>query len=121
MKKPKSKDRDSHLTVASSVLQSILSNVQSPLADQFIRWKLYRYWNDIVGESIANQAVPVEVHRDRLLIYVSSSTVMHEMHFMANALAQKVNAYLGYPKIKSVKFTVESRRVPDPKAFESEP
>src|SRR5438105_1391651 len=59
-KSKKTKKKPSHLTAASSVLQGLLGNVQSPLAGPFLRYKIWRYWDEIVGVSVAKISVPVE-------------------------------------------------------------
>jgi predicted nucleic acid-binding Zn ribbon protein len=109
--KKKSK-KPSVLISASSVLQSLLGNSKSPLADSFLRWKLWRYWEDIVGKTLADMSVPVELVRGRLVIWARSSANMQDLHFMSDAIKLKVNKYLGNPKVKSIRFTLDESRVP---------
>jgi hypothetical protein len=110
-KKPKSK-KDGVLVAASSVLQTLLANSKSPLSDQFVRWKLWRYWDEIVGVNIARVSVPVEVSGGKLLIWVKSSGQMQDMYYVSDAIMEKVNKFLGKKQITSVRYTLEESKVP---------
>ena len=110
----KSKKKPSVLTSASSVLQVLLGNGKSPLADSFIRWKLWRYWEDIVGKAIASSSVPVEINRGRLVIWPRSSAQLQDLHYMSEAIKEKVNNFLGRKMVHSIRFTLDETRVPPP-------
>src|SRR3979411_304399 len=55
------------LLSASKVLQTLLANGKSPLSDQFLRWKIWRFWPQIVGETLGAVCEPVGFERGRLL------------------------------------------------------
>ena len=107
------KKKHSQLIAASSVLQGLLSNVQSPLSGPFLRYKLWRYWDQIVGVSVAKVSVPVEVNKGRLLIWAKSSAHLQDLHFVSEAIKEQVNKFLPARKmIRSVRFTLDETRVP---------
>lgn len=114
--KSKKKKKPSHLMTASSVLQGLLSNVQSPLAGPFVRYKIWRYWDEIVGVSVAKISVPVEVDKGRLLVWAKSSAHLQDLHFVAEAIKDQTNKFLGRKLIHSVRFTLDEKRVPPPDA-----
>ncbi len=114
MSNKKKNKKPSALLSASSVLQGLLGNVQSPLSEPFTRWKLWRYWEEIVGEGLAKMSVPVEFHRGRLVIWAKSSAQLQDLHFMAEAIKLEVNRFLGRPAVHSIRFTLDEKRVPPP-------
>ena len=103
--------KPSALLSASSVLQGLLGNVQSPLSEPFTRWKLWRYWEEVVGADVAAMSVPVEFHRGRLVIWARSSAQLQDLHFMAEAIRLQVNRFLGRPARHSIRFTLDESRV----------
>ena len=112
MEKKKNPKKQSVLISASSVLQSLLANGKSPLGDSFLRWKLWRYWEDIVGKTLGEMSVPVELQKGRLLVWAKTSAQLQDLHFMSDAIKLKVNKFLGSPKVKSIRFTLDESRVP---------
>lgn len=96
----------------SNVLQALLSQGKSPLKDSFIRWKLWRYWPEIVGPSVAAGCAPVEIKRGCLLIWAKSSAQLQDLHFISDAIKLKVNKFLGAPSVRSIRFTLDENRVP---------
>lgn len=103
----------SRLLPASNVLQSLLSNGKSPLSEQFTRWRLWRNWEEVVGETIAKNSCPVDFSKGRLYVWVSSSARMQEMRFMVGSIKDKINAYLGREYVKFIKLTLDRKSVPD--------
>lgn len=111
----KAKDRKaSRLESATHVLQSLLQNGKSPLAHQFLRWKLWRYWDEVVGPSAAKHTLPVAYDRGRLVVWVSDSARLQEMTFMARHLIQRINEFIGRRWVTNIRFTLDRHSVPDP-------
>jgi len=110
-KSAKSKKK-SALVPASNVLQALLSHGKSPLKDSFIRWKLWRYWAEIVGPSVAANSAPIEIKRGCLMVWAKSSAQMQDLHFVADSIKLKVNKFLGSPLVRSIRFTLDEGRLP---------
>lgn len=108
MKKGK---RHSELMASSDVLESLLNAGRSGLSQHFSSWRLAQKWPEIVGPMIAQRSEILSLNRGVLVIWVPSSVVLQEMNFMADALREKVNAHLGSPLVKQVRFTLEKRYV----------
>lgn len=110
----KKKDRpNSELTDMSRVLQSLLANGKSPLSDQFLKFKLVKSWKKIVGPTAGESSIPVSFSFARLVIWVKSSTRMHEMRFMEQDLIARINQFLGAERIKEIRFTLDRSRATD--------
>ncbi len=94
------------------VLRSLLENGNSPLSVQFLRWKLWKRWEDFVGASISSVCEPVGYFRGELVIWVKNSSWMHQLTFMKDPIQNKINQKLGMMYVKSIRFTLDRREVP---------
>lgn len=108
----KKKDQKSRLMPVSSVLQSVLGNGKSPLSEQFTRWRLWRCWHEVVGETMSQSTQPVGYHKGRLYVWVSSSTQMQELRFLVGEIKDRINKYLGREYVKFIQFTLDKKSVP---------
>ncbi len=116
MRKKKAGD----LLPASNVLQTVLANGKSALSDQFLRWKIWRLWPQIVGETLAKHCEPVGFERGRLYIWVKSSARMQEIRFFEATLKDKVNEHVGRLWARDIRFTLDRRGIPQPNEVSSE-
>jgi hypothetical protein len=107
--KPKPK---TDLLSASKVLQTLLANGKNPLSDQFLRWKLWRFWPQIVGKTLGAVCEPVGFERGRLYIWVKSSSRMQEIRFFEESMKKKINDHLGKSWAKTLRFTLDRRGIP---------
>jgi predicted nucleic acid-binding Zn ribbon protein len=108
----KSKKHKSTLKEPAQVLEQVLMNNKSPLSDQFLRWKLWRKWDSVVGPTIAAQSMPVGFVNGVLYVWVKNAVWMQEMLFLAGPVKEKVNTFAGKNWIKSVRFTLNQHEVP---------
>jgi hypothetical protein len=106
-KRPKS-----DLQSMSRVLQTVLQNGNSGLSDQFLRWKIWRFWPQIVGPTLAASCEPVGFERGRLYIWVKSSARMQEIRFFEDTLKEKINAHVGRTWARNLRFTLDRRGIP---------
>ncbi|WP_374000729.1 DUF721 domain-containing protein [Bdellovibrio bacteriovorus] len=105
--KPKGK-----LSIGSEVLQSLFENGKSPLSEQFMRWKLWAKWEEVVGPTIAKNAEPVGFQRGVLYVWVRNSTWMQQMIFMKDPIRDTINQKFENNFVKYIKFTLDRREVP---------
>src|SRR5258708_17327565 len=98
---------------ASDVLQFLLENGKSPLANQFLRWKIWKRWPDIVGTTTAQNTVPVGYDKGTLYIWVKSSSWMQQMIYFAQPVREKVNKFVGKNWVRRVRFTLDKKDVPN--------
>ena len=95
--------------MASDVLQGLLQNSKSQLSDGFLRWRLEQEWREVVGNTIAEQTLPVAFEKGTLHIWVKHSAWMQQLWFFQDAIKDKVNAHLGRGWVKQVRFTLSRR------------
>jgi Dna[CI] antecedent, DciA len=98
---------ESPLKGAVEVLQSIFENSNSPLAGSFLRWKLWRQWEDYVGSAIAKNCEPVGLKNGSLAVWVKSSTWMQQLIFMKEPMMEVINRKIGEKRIVNIHFTLD--------------
>ena len=106
------KGRKSELTATADVLQSLLQNSKSPLTEQFIRWKVWKAWPEVVGEEISRSTLPVGYLKGTLYIWVNSAARLQELIFMLEPLQNRINQFSGSRWVKSIRLTLDRRQVP---------
>lgn len=110
MSDSKTKSRkNSQLTAAADVLQVLLQNSKSQLADGFLRWRLEQQWPEIVGAMIAEQTLPCALEKGILYIWVRHSTWMQQLWFFQEPIKEKVNRHLGKTAVHQIRFTLSKR------------
>lgn len=110
--------KSSTLDSAASVLQTLMQSGKSPLAEQFIRWKLWNSWEEVVGAEMAKNSLPVGYLKGTLYIWVNSSARMQEMTFLVRPLLKKVNEFGGKNWVRNIRFTLDRKSVPQPQESE---
>ena len=98
---------------SSDVLQTLFQNSKSSLGQGFTRWKLWREWDAVVGETMAKVSTPVGYRQGVLYVWVNGSAQMQEMTFLAGDIIYKVNQYLGKKWVRRIKFTLDRKEVPN--------
>ncbi len=112
MAKPSKKREASQPTLAGDVLQSLLQNSKSPLSDQFLRWKVWSSWPEVVGAEVAKNTLPVSYLQGELYVWVNHPARMQELIFCVRPLIRKINQYCGKTWIRRIRFTLDRRSVP---------
>jgi predicted nucleic acid-binding Zn ribbon protein len=100
------------LALGSEVLQSLFENGRSPLSEQFMRWKLWAKWEEVVGPTIAKNAEPVGFQRGVLYVWVRNSAWMQQMIFLKDQIRDTINQKFENNFVRYVKFTLDRREVP---------
>ncbi len=67
-------------------------------------YSVWGSWREIVGESMARQAQPRSIRNRILFIDVSHSTWVQQLQFLKSDLLEKLNAFLGEPVFKDIRF-----------------
>lgn len=105
--------------LASDVLQSLLQNGKSPLAEQFIRWRVWNSWAEIVGEQISKHTLPVSYLKGELYVWVDHPARMQELTFCVSELGFKINQFCGKKWVRRIRFTLDRKSVPKPEESEA--
>lgn len=97
---------------SSNVLMSLFESGKSPLSEQFLRWKLWMKWREVVGDSIADHSEPVGLQNGMLYVWVKSSVWMQQMFFMKSQIKNSIHNKFKKGFIKDIRFTLDRRAVP---------
>ena len=87
-----------------SVLGRVLSGCRSEADGEML--DVWRLWNRAVGELIAQNTRPAAFKGRLLLVNVSSSTWVHQLHFLKPDLIAKLNEAAGRDLVGDIKFKV---------------
>lgn len=68
--------------------------------------EIWRQWKDILGEELAELALPMGTDKKQLLIGVEDALVMQEIQFRKQEILQKVNLRLGEEYFESVRASI---------------
>jgi len=61
-------------------------------------------WNDVVGETVAKNAIPDRVEHGVLIVKVSSPTWRQELYFQKDEIIKKLNNNIGKKVIRDIRF-----------------
>jgi predicted nucleic acid-binding Zn ribbon protein len=86
------------------VLDGLLKQLRPEAEDGMLR--IWRIWEEAVGDEIARNARPAAVKGSTLLVHVSSSTWVHQLQFLKRDLISRLNAGLGQNRVEDIKFKV---------------
>ena len=86
------------------VLDGLLKELRPEAESDMLR--IWRIWEEAVGEEIARNARPAAVKGPILLVHVSSSTWTHHLQFLKPELIARLNAGLGRAAVEEIKFKV---------------
>ena len=82
------------------------------VSDQFLRWKLWLTWKDIVGASIAEYTEPVSYNNGTLWVWVKNASWMQQMTFMSDVILNTIEQKFRKGYVKELRFTLDRRGVP---------
>jgi predicted nucleic acid-binding Zn ribbon protein len=68
--------------------------------------KVWRLWDEAVGETIAQNARPAAFKGKLLIVHVNSSAWLHQLQFLKKDLIFKLNSALGKPLVEEIKFKI---------------
>jgi len=89
-------------TPAAEVLSAVLQRVDP---DQELRtYRLWTFWNDEVGDTIARRARPARVRNGILFVQVATHAWMQELQFMKEEIRTRLNARLGAALVRDIYF-----------------
>jgi len=105
-------DHKSKFNSGAEVLQNLFSDKQGPVADQFLRWKLWMNWQEIVGPTTAQCCEPVSFHQGVLWLWVKNSTWMTQLNFMSETIKNTINQKFSQNMVKEIRLTMDRKNVP---------
>ena len=101
MKTKKTKAKFVHI---GSVIDEVLKTYRREPDGELIR--VWNVWDSIVGEVISKNAKPAAFKGRILLVYVTSSTWVHQLQFLKEEMIARLNEVLGKALIDDLKFKI---------------
>ena len=120
-KKNRHKTGKSEPHSALDVLQSMLEKGNSPLAQDFKRYRLKLDWEKVVGPTLAEKCSPVGFSNGTVYVWVVNSTWMNQLYFVRRELLKKINGYGGKHWVRDLRFTLDRKDVPADAAYLKDP
>jgi hypothetical protein len=106
------KDFKVKFKTSAEVLQRLLEDKAGPVSDQYLRWKLWLAWADIVGPTVAENAEPVSYRNGVLWLCVRNSVWMQQITFMVEPIKNSVNQKFRSGFVKEIKLTLDRKETP---------
>ena len=94
------------ITTLKETLQSMFQGM-----DAGIKLDIYRIrniWTDVVGNSVAEHTLPEKVSGKILIVEVSNSVWMQELHFLKDKILEKLNMQFDNLKLDNIRFKAGS-------------
>jgi predicted nucleic acid-binding Zn ribbon protein len=88
----------------SSVIDDVLKTYRRKPDGELIQ--VWHVWDSIVGDVISKNAKPGAFKGRILLVYVTSSTWVHQLQFLKEDMIAKLNEALGKSLIDDLKFKI---------------
>ncbi len=101
MKTKKAKAEFEHI---GSIIDVVLKTYRREPDGELIR--VWNVWDGTVGEGISKNAKPAAFKGRILLIYVTSSTWVHQLQFLKKEMIARLNDALGKALIDDLKFKI---------------
>lgn len=89
-------------TPVGDTLQRVLQRIDPD--HRMHAFRVWTFWDEEVGEAIAQHAQPAGFHGGVLSVCVDSATWMQELQFLKEGLREQLNRRLGEPLIRDVYF-----------------
>jgi predicted nucleic acid-binding Zn ribbon protein len=72
---------------------------------------VWEYWDSVVGETLARNAQPAAFKQHTLMVHVSSSVWLQELHFRKTELIDRLNRAAGIRVVEDIRFKIGSLRI----------
>ena len=106
------RDHKTKFNTGAEVLQKLLSDKAGPVSDQYLRWKLWLSWKEVVGKTVSENAEPIAYHQGVLWLCVRNSVWMQQMMFMLEPIKTSVNQKFKAGFVKEVRLTLDRKLTP---------
>ena len=106
------KDFKGKFSTSAEVLHSLLDEKAGPVSDQYLRWKLWLSWAEVVGPTVSVNAEPIAYHNGVLWLCVKNSVWMQQMMFMLEPIKASINQKFKAGFVKEVRLTLDRKLTP---------
>jgi predicted nucleic acid-binding Zn ribbon protein len=101
---PKKDPHSNSFTPIGQVLDTIMDRFRTDSQGGISH--LIRMWDKVIGPPISENARPFAVKGSLLLVHVSSSAWMHQLHFLKAELLDRLNRSLHDARIEEIAFKI---------------
>jgi predicted nucleic acid-binding Zn ribbon protein len=98
------KKRNEKFVHIGSIIDDVLKTYRREPDNELMQ--VWQVWDRIVGDVVSKNAKPAAVKGRILLVYVSSSTWVHQLQFLKEEIIVKLNGGLGKPLVDDLKFKI---------------
>ncbi|MFZ3230897.1 MAG: DUF721 domain-containing protein [Pseudobdellovibrio sp.] len=105
-------DYKSQFKTGAEVLQKLLEGKVGPVSDQYLRWKLWLNWKEIVGPTVSTHSEPISYRNGLLWLWVENSVWMQQMGFMSETIIETINKKFRKGFVREIRYTLDRRQVP---------
>ena len=102
--------KDVQMDRLGEVLSNSLKRLE--LSQRLDQYRVWPIWNEVVGKPIANNAQPQKIRNGTLIVKVTSPVWMHQLQFMKEMIAEKLNERLESDLVKTIFFIVGNIEAP---------
>jgi predicted nucleic acid-binding Zn ribbon protein len=106
------RDFRTKFNTGAEVLHKLLEEKTGPVSDQYLRWKLWLSWKEIVGSTISENAEPVSYRHGVLWLCVRSSVWMQQMTFMLEPIKTSINQKFKEGFVNEIRLTLDRKQLP---------
>lgn len=105
-------DYKTKFNTGAEVLQKLLEGKAGPVSDQYLRWKLWLNWKDIVGPTVSDHSEPISYRNGLLWLCVDNAVWMQQMGFMTETIKETINKKFRQGFVREIRYTTDRRQVP---------
>ena len=73
----------------------------------FLKAKVFNKYREIVKDTFPEETVPVDLKRGRLIVEVSSSPMLNDIHFFKETIKKRINEEIGEEAVRDIKFILK--------------
>lgn len=101
-----------HPTSVAAVLSDVLQRIDGE--QQLPGYRLWTFWDEEVGATIARRAQPLRLRDGVLFVTVATHSWLQELRFMKDTIRARLNARLGAPLVRDIFFVSGTIAAPEP-------
>lgn len=105
-------DFKTRFNTGAEVLQKLLEGKAGPVSDQYLRWKLWLNWKEIVGPTVSQHSEPISYRNGLLWLCVDNAVWMQQMGFMTETIKKTINEKFKHGFVREIRYTTDRRQVP---------
>lgn len=95
--------------------------IKSSSPEQNWKSSIMENWSEIIG-SLASKVFIERIYQDTIILAVTDSCWMQELHLLSELIKTKINSALSQPRIKTIRFKYSTKKImTQPKISVNEP